>query len=118
MHPLLLLVGSLTLALIAGVPIGFALLLSSLLVIWVEELPSALMIQQMFNGINAFTLLALPFFFLAGNVMTHGGISERLVRLAMALVGHLRGGLAHVNFVDGMAIAEIYTLSLPDALPI
>ena len=70
MHPLLLLLLSLTVALLAGVPISFALLLSSLLVIWSAELPATVMIQQMFTGINAFTLLALPFFFLAGNVMT------------------------------------------------
>jgi tripartite ATP-independent transporter DctM subunit len=118
MHPLLLLVGSLTLALMAGVPIGFALLLSSLLVIWVEELPTAVMVQQMFNGINAFTLLALPFFFLAGNVMTGGGISERLVKLAMALVGHLRGGLAHVNVVVGMFLAGVSGSSTADAAAI
>jgi tripartite ATP-independent transporter DctM subunit len=118
MHPLLLLVGSLTLALMAGVPLGFALLLSSLLVIWVEQLPSALMVQQMFNGINAFTLLALPFFFLAGNVMTGGGISERLVKLAMALVGHLRGGLAHVNVVVGMFLAGVSGSSTADAAAI
>ncbi|HXV07179.1 MAG TPA: TRAP transporter large permease [Burkholderiales bacterium] len=118
MHPLLLLVGSLTLLLIAGVPIGFALLLSSLLVIWVEELPTAVMVQQMFNGINAFTLLALPFFFLAGNVMTGGGISERLVKLAMALVGHRRGGLAHVNVVVGMFLAGVSGSSTADAAAI
>src|SRR5512134_1021913 len=118
MHPLLLLVGSLALALMAGVPIGFALLLSSLLVIWVEELPTAVMVQQMFNGINAFTLLALPFFFLAGNVMTGGGISERLVKLAMALVGHLRGGLAHVNVVVGMFLAGVSGSSTADAAAI
>ncbi len=115
MHPLWLLVLSLTLALLAGVPIGFALLLSSLLVVWVEGLPTAVVVQQMFNGINAFTLLALPFFFLAGNVMTQGGISERLVTLAMALVGHLRGGLAHVNVVVGMFLSGVSGSSTADA---
>jgi len=118
MHPLLLLVLSLALALAAGVPIGFALLLSSLLVIWAEDLPTAVMVQQMFNGINAFTLLALPFFFLAGNVMTGGGISERLVKLAMALVGHLRGGLAHVNVVVGMFLSGVSGSSTADAAAI
>ena len=62
-----------TLLLAAGVPISFALILSSLLVIWVADLPLVVAVQQMFTGINAFTLLALPFFFLAGNVMTDGG---------------------------------------------
>ena len=76
------------------------------------------MVQQMFTGINAFTLLALPFFFLAGNVMNDGGISERLVKLAMALVGHLRGGLAHVNVVVGMFISGISGSSTADAAAI
>ena len=118
MHPLALLFLSLTIALIAGVPVSFALLLSSLLVIWVADLPSTVVIQQMFNGINTFTLLALPFFFLAGNVMSGGGISERLVKLAMALVGHLRGGLAHVNVVVGMFLSGISGSSTADAAAI
>ena len=56
-------------------PISFALVLCSLLVIWIAELPLVVAVQQMFTGINA-TLLALPFFFLAGNVMTDGEISS------------------------------------------
>ncbi len=118
MHPLALLFIALSVTLLCGVPIAFALLLSSLLVIYVADLPSVVMIQQMFNGINTFTLLALPFFFLAGNVMSDGGISERLVKLAMALVGHLRGGLAHVNVVVGMFISGISGSSTADAAAI
>jgi tripartite ATP-independent transporter DctM subunit len=118
MHPLALLFIALAVTLLFGVPIAFALLLSSLLVIHVADLPSVVMIQQMFNGINTFTLLALPFFFLAGNVMSDGGISERLVKLAMALVGHLRGGLAHVNVVVGMFISGISGSSTADAAAI
>jgi tripartite ATP-independent transporter DctM subunit len=117
-HPLTLLLVSLTLALVIGVPISFALVLCSALVIWVADLPLMVAVQQMFTGINAFTLLALPFFFLAGNVMTDGGISERLVKLAMALVGHLRGGLAHVNVVVGMFISGISGSSTADAAAI
>jgi tripartite ATP-independent transporter DctM subunit len=118
MHPLAVLLLTLALALLAGVPVSFALLLCSLLVIWMAELPATVIIQQMFNGINAFTLLALPFFFLAGNLMTGGGISERLVKLAMALVGHLRGGLAHVNVVVGMFLSGISGSSTADAAAI
>jgi tripartite ATP-independent transporter DctM subunit len=115
MHPLTLLFGSFALALALGAPISFALLLSSLLVLIQADLPSAVLVQQMFNGINAFPLLALPFFFLAGNVMNAGGISERLVKLAMALVGHFRGGLAHVNVVVGMFFAGISGSSTAEA---
>src|SRR5262245_59169494 len=117
-HPLTLLLGSMTLFLILGVPVSFALILCSLLVIWVVDLPLVVAVQQMFTGINAFTLLALPFFFLAGNVMNDGGISERLVKLAMAMVGHLRGGLAHVNVVVGMFLSGISGSSTADAAAI
>src|SRR5688572_26964195 len=117
-HPLTLLLGSMALLMVLGVPISFSLILSSVLVIWVADLPLTVAVQQMFTGINAFTLLALPFFFLAGNIMTDGGISERLVKLAMALVGHLRGGLAHVNVVVGMFISGISGSSTADAAAI
>jgi tripartite ATP-independent transporter DctM subunit len=117
-HPLTLLLASLTVLLVVGVPISFSLILSSVLVIWREDLPMMVVVQQMFTGVNAFTLLALPFFFLAGNIMTDGGISERLVTLAMAMVGHLRGGLAHVNVVVGMFISGISGSSTADAAAI
>jgi tripartite ATP-independent transporter DctM subunit len=115
MPPLALLFGTFTVALLAGIPISYALLLASLLVVLQEGLPTTVVVQQMFTGINGFTLLALPFFFLAGNVMNAGGISERLVKLAMALVGHLRGGLAHVNVVVGMFFAGISGSSTAEA---
>lgn len=115
MHPMTLLFGTFALALALGVPISFALLLASLLVVIQADLPLAVVVQQMFTGVNSFTLLALPFFFLAGNVMNAGGISERLVKLAMALVGHLRGGLAHVNIVVGMFFAGISGSSTAEA---
>jgi TRAP-type transport system large permease protein len=117
-HPLTLLLVSMSLLMIIGVPVSFSLILCSLLVIWVADLPLTVAVQQMFTGVNAFTLLALPFFFLAGNVMTEGGISERLVKLAMALVGHLRGGLAHVNVVVGMFLSGISGSSTADAAAI
>jgi tripartite ATP-independent transporter DctM subunit len=117
-HPLTILLASMTVFMVIGVPISFSLILCSLLVVWIADLPLMVAVQQMFTGINAFTLLALPFFFLAGNVMTEGGISERLVKLAMALVGHLRGGLAHVNVVVGMFISGISGSSTADAAAI
>lgn len=118
MHPLTLLMAALAVLLVLGVPISFSLILSSVVVIWREDLPMMVVVQQMFAGVNAFTLLALPFFFLAGNIMTDGGISERLVVLAMAMVGHLRGGLAHVNVVVGMFISGISGSSTADAAAI
>ena len=81
MDPLLLLFVSLTLLLVLGLPIAFALTLSSALVVWQADLPLTVVVQQMFHGINGFTLLALPFFFLGGNVVSVGGISERRIPL-------------------------------------
>jgi tripartite ATP-independent transporter DctM subunit len=118
MDPLTLLLVSMSVLMVIGVPISFSLILCSLLVIWVADLPLMVGIQQMFTGINAFTLLALPFFFLAGNVMSEGGISERLVKLAMALVGHLRGGLTHVCVVVGMFMAGVSGSATADAAAI
>jgi tripartite ATP-independent transporter DctM subunit len=115
MPPLAILFGGFAVSLLAGIPISYALLLASLLTVLHEGLPTTVVVQQMFTGINGFTLLALPFFFLAGNVMNAGGISERLVKLAMALVGHLRGGLAHVNVVVGMFFAGISGSSTAEA---
>jgi tripartite ATP-independent transporter DctM subunit len=109
---------SMSVLMVIGVPISFSLILCSLLIIWMADLPLMVAVQQMFTGINAFSLLALPFFFLAGNVMTEGGISERLVKLAMALVGHLRGGLAHVNVVVGMFLSGISGSSTADSAAI
>jgi tripartite ATP-independent transporter DctM subunit len=118
MHPLALLFISMIVFMTIGVPISFSLILCSALVVWYADLPLAVVVQQMFHGVNGFTLLALPFFFLAGSVMNDGGISERLVRLAMAMVGHLRGGLAHVNVVVGMFLSGVSGSSTADAAAI
>jgi tripartite ATP-independent transporter DctM subunit len=114
MPPLATLFASFAVFLAIGVPISFALFLSSLLVLVQADLPLAVVTQQMFNGVNAFPLLAIPFFFLAGNLMNVGGISERLIRLAMALVGHIRGGLGHVNIVVSMIFAGLSGSSTAD----
>jgi len=80
-----------------GLPIGFALLLSTAVYLWLADaVPMVALPQNMVDGTGNFVLLALPFFILAGLIMERGGISVRLVRFVHALVGHLRGGLLHV----------------------
>jgi tripartite ATP-independent transporter DctM subunit len=80
-----------------GLPIGFALLLSTAAYLWLADtVPMVALPQNMVDGTGNFVLLALPFFILAGLIMERGGISLRLVRFVHALVGHLRGGLLHV----------------------
>jgi tripartite ATP-independent transporter DctM subunit len=80
-----------------GLPIGFALLLSTAAYLWLADtVPMVALPQNMLDGTGNFVLLALPFFILAGLIMERGGISLRLVRFVHALAGHLRGGLLHV----------------------
>jgi len=80
-----------------GLPIGFALLLSTAVYLWLADaVPMVALPQNMVDGTGNFVLLALPFFILAGLIMERGGISLRLVRFVHALVGHLRGGLLQV----------------------
>ncbi len=103
-----LLFGSFTLLLLAGVPVAFAIGLSSLLVITVDPTLSAqILITKTFGGMDSFPLMAIPFFILAGEVMSRSGMTERIVRFASALVGHIRGGLAHVNVLANMLMAGV-----------
>jgi tripartite ATP-independent transporter DctM subunit len=95
-------------------PIAYSLALSCLLVIWTEGLRPTLVVQQMYQGLNSFTLLAVPFFLLSGQLLNSGQITDRLVRLAQALVGHIRGGLAHINVVVSMIFAGMSGSSTAD----
>ncbi len=94
------------LAILAGVPVGFVLLLSTATYLWgTGTAPLVVLPQTMVNGTGNFILLAVPFFILAGLVMERGGISIRLVRFIHALVGHMQGGLLQVT------VASMYVVS-------
>ena len=102
--------------LLTGMPVVFALGASSMLAIFIASpIPLILIPQRMVGQIDSFTLLAVPFFILAGTVMEQGGISRRLVRFAACLVGHLRGGLAMVCVLSSMIFAGISGSSAADA---
>ncbi len=84
-------------AIFGGLPVGFALILSTMVYLWTSDtVPMVALPQNMVDGTGNFVLLALPFFVFAGLIMERGGISLRLVRFVQALIGHLRGGLLHV----------------------
>ena len=83
--------------LLLGVPVAFAIGLSSVTTMFVAGLPMAVVFQKMVGGMQVFSFLAIPFFVFAGELMLHGGIAERIVRLANSLVGHVRGGLGMSN---------------------
>jgi len=74
-----------------------------------------MMAQRMYVATTGFTLLAIPFFILAGNLMNHGGITERVFAFARALVGHIRGGLGHVNVVASMIFSGMSGAAVADA---
>lgn len=98
---------SLAILLLLNVPIGIALGLSTTLAIIHSGLPLQLIVQRMVTANDSFPLMAIPFFMLAGSIMTYGGVSRRLVAFADALVGWLTGGLGIVSTVSGMFFSAI-----------
>ncbi|GHS97899.1 hypothetical protein AGMMS50276_18750 [Synergistales bacterium] len=100
--------------LFVGVPVAFSLGLSSLIYLIGAGIPLSVIPQRMFAGINSFTLLCVPGFILAGNLMNQGGISDRIVKFSNALVGHIRGGLGLANIVDSMVFAGVSGTAVAD----
>lgn len=107
MNPLILLLISFFILIALRVNIGFSLILASAIVILHEDLPLISIVNQMFSGVDSFTLLAVPFFMLLGRILNAGSITERLLSVADATVGHIRGGLGHVNIFVSMIFASL-----------
>ena len=98
-----------------GAPVVFALLISPglSLVLDGETRYFPALLARLYNGIDSFPLLAVPFFILAGELMNSGGITTAIVRFAQSLVGHVRGGLAQVNILSSMLFAaKCFTLAI------
>lgn len=110
-----ILFGGFTLLLVMGTPIAFCLGLSALATVLYMGLPPVIVFQQINTGMNAFAMMAIPFFIFAGDLMIRGGISERLIRFAASLVGHLRGGLGQVNVVASTLFGGISGSAVADA---
>lgn len=105
---IIILFGSFAIFLCLSVPIGIALGLATLLTISTcSTIPTILIAQNAFAGLDSFPLLAIPFFMLAGSLMTYGGISKRIVQLAECLVGFITGGLAIITVVACMFFGAI-----------
>ena len=102
-----------------GMNIGLAMIASSLVYLLVHTgptaLPLAILPMKMLYGVDSFPLLAVPLFMLAGELMSAGGITSRIVRFATALVGWITGGLAHVNIVVNMIMAGMSGSAVADA---
>jgi tripartite ATP-independent transporter DctM subunit len=109
-----ILFGSFTLLMLIGTPIAFCLGVASFATVLYMGLPPLVVFQRLNSGMSVFSLLAIPFFIYAGDLMVRGGIAQRIVAFAAALVGHIRGGLGQVNIVtatlfggiSGSAVAE------------
>ncbi len=109
--PILILVGLFVLFLALNVPVAVSIALASFGATWASagsfDLAAKTIAQKMATGIDSFTLLAIPFFILSGNLMGRGGIARRLMDFASALVGHFSGGLGHVNVVTCMLFGSL-----------
>lgn len=100
----------------AGVPVAIAMAAAVLLFVLVSgNSPPFVVIHRMVGGIDSFPLLAVPFFILAGNLMNVGGITTRIYNFSLALVGWLKGGLAHVNIVGSVIFAGMSGTAIADA---
>ena len=107
--------GSLLAAMAIGVPIAYSLLLSGVALMWHLDLFDAqILAQNVINGADSFPLLAVPFFMLAGEIMNVGGLSKRIVNLALTLVGHVRGGLGFVAIVAACLLAALSGSAVAD----
>ncbi len=111
---LVVLFGAFTLLMLIGTPIAFCLGVSSFATVIYMGLPPLVVFQRVASGVSVFTLMAIPFFIFAGDLMVRGGIAARIVAFASSLIGHVRGGLGQVNIVastlfggiSGSAVAE------------
>jgi C4-dicarboxylate transporter DctM subunit len=107
--------GLLILLLALGIPIGFGLMITAAISMYVVGMDLVTLPVQMFSGVNSFTLLAIPLFILMGELMTTSTIATRLVALAAAMVGWIRGGLCQVNVVTAAFISEMSGSGVADA---
>jgi len=112
---ILILIGSFMLLLVCRIPIALCLVVASLLTGFYLGIDPAALIQRMVTGLNSFSLLAIPFFILAGEMMNEGGISRRLIDLANVVIGKVRGGLALVNVLSSTFFGGISGSALADA---
>lgn len=98
-----------------GLPIFLALILTTIVFMIGMGLPLNLVVIRMFGSVNSFSLMAIPFFVIAGNIMTKSNITDRIVDLSDALVGQLKGGLGHVNIIASMFFGGIQGSGIADA---
>src|SRR5256885_6942576 len=114
----LILIGSFTVACLAGMPVAYALGLAAILAALWTGIPLEAVMLKVSGGMSGFSLLAIPFFILAGAIMAVGGMAERLVNLAKVFVGFIRGGMALVNILASTMFGCISGSSVADTAPV
>ena len=112
----LIFIGSLIGAMALGIPIAFALLASGVaLMLHLDLFDAQILAQNLVNGADSFPLLAVPFFMLAGEIMNVGGLSRRIINFALALVGHVKGGLGYVAILAACLLSALSGSAVADA---
>jgi tripartite ATP-independent transporter DctM subunit len=113
---ILVFIASLLAAMAIGMPIAYALILCGVaLMVQLDVFDAQILTQNVVSGTDSFTLLAVPFFMLAGEVMNAGGLSKRIVNLALALCGHVRGGLGYVAIIAACILSALSGSAAADA---
>lgn len=113
---LVIFLGILIGSILLGLPVAFALLLSAMgLMLHMDLFSADILAQSLINGVDSFPLLAIPFFLVAGEVMSTGGLSKRIVRMATSLVGHKKGGLGYVAILTAVLLAGLSGSAVADA---
>jgi TRAP-type transport system large permease protein len=113
---IIIFVGSLLGTMAIGMPIAYALLLSGIaLMVYMDMFDAQIVAQNIINGADSFPLLAVPFFMLAGEIMNTGGLSKRIVNVALALVGHVKGGLGYVAIIAACILSALSGSAVADA---
>ncbi|MCX2960562.1 TRAP transporter large permease [Rodentibacter caecimuris] len=112
---LLLFLGSLFFLLFLGVPVALSMLLSASIMLYhLDMFDTQLITENFVMGTNNFPLMAIPFFMLTGEIMKHGGISERIINFATSMVGHIKGGLGYVAIISGLIFAGLSGSAVAD----
>jgi tripartite ATP-independent transporter DctM subunit len=113
--PIFLMLAGLLGLMVLGIPLAFSVFAISIIVLSLyTQLPIWQLMQRFFVGVDSFVLTAIPFFMLAGNLMNSGKITDKLIKLSSVMVGHIRGGLAHINVVVSLLFGGISGSAVAD----
>src|ERR687889_379611 len=115
---ILVFVGSMLGAMALGMPIAYALLICGIaLMTYLDIFDAQIVAQNIINGADSFPLMAVPFFFFAREIMNTGGLSKRIVNVALAAVGHVKGGLGYVAIMAACVLSALSGSAVADAPP-